>query len=303
MTAKKIQNILVLTLIIVSRGKMIDSDKKISYKKSERDIIEISEIEDSYNPVCNIFCNWLKRNDLGLSLYSFKKYYWTLMDDHKSASTINVVLVMMRRRFLHLFDKTNNLIDKRAIFEYKMKAFKSPSKVVKGRSDEKLFSKKEINYMISMTGVRTSLIIEFLYKTAIRRQEFCDILLKDCKEKRHHIDICIFGKGNKTRIIPVKKDLFKRIKNVFNGNKHLFEMSNGQKYNGKTVWALVSKPSKKLIDRHMSPHMLRHSCATHIFVKHGDLKALSLFLGHSSITITADIYQHTNFTTKQILED
>lgn len=282
---------------------MIDSEKQVKYSESKYDIKEISMIEDSYKPVCNIFCNWLKAHDLGLNLYSFKKYYWSLMEEHKSASTINVSLVMMRRRFLYLFDKTNNMIDKRATFEYKMKTFKSPSKVNKGLSPEKLFSKQEINYMISMTGPRTSLIIEFLYRSGCRRAELCGILLNDCKEKRHHVDIHIYGKGNKVRIIPIKKDLLKRIKNVFKGKKYLFEDGSNKRYTGKTIWALVSKPSKKLIHRHLSPHMIRHSRITHIRAESGDLKATSLFAGHSSTAITADVYDHTEFDAKTILNE
>lgn len=280
---------------------MIDSEKQVKYSESEIDIKEISMIEDSYKPVCNIFCNWLKAHNLGLNLYSFKKYYWTLIEEHKSPSTINATLVMMRKRFLHLFDKTNNMIDKRAAFEYKMKTFKSPSKVNKGLSQEKLFSKEEIKTMISQTGLRTSLIIEFLYRSACRRGELCGILLKDCKEKRHHIDISIYGKGNKVRKIPIKKDLLKRIKNVFKGKKYLFETINNTKYTGKDIWAMVSQPSEKLIHRHMSPHMIRHSRITHIRAESGDLKATSLFAGHSSTAITADIYDHTEFDTKTIL--
>lgn len=280
---------------------MIDSEKKISYSKSKEDIIEISEIEDSYNSTTNIFCNWLKSENLGLNLYSFKKYYWCLMNEHKSASTINVCLVMMRRRFLYIHDKTNNMIDRRALLDYKMKQFKAPSKVSKGLSPEKLFSRQEINKLISLTGPRTSLIIEFLYNTACRRGELCCVLIKDCKEKRHHIDINIYGKGNKIRKVPIKKDLYKRIKNIFKGKKYLFEDTNNKKYSGKSIWAMISKPSKKHLKRHMSPHMLRHSKLTHLREETGNLKATSLFAGHSSTAITADIYDHTEFDAKTIL--
>lgn len=280
---------------------MVDSEKKISYSKSKEDIIEISEIEDSYKVMTNIFCKWLKHQDIGLNLYSYKKYYWHLMNDHFSASTINVNLVMMRRRFLFIFDKTNNMIDKRALLEYKMKSFKSPSKVSKGLSKEKLFSNQEINRMISMTGPRTSLIIEFLYRTACRRGELCGVLLKDCKEKRHHIDINIYGKGNKIRVIPIKKDLYKRIKNVFNGKTYLFENTNNTQYTGKSIWETVSEPSERLIKRHMSPHMLRHSRLTHLREETGNLKAVSLYAGHASISTTADIYEHTELDVSQIL--
>jgi integrase len=193
------------------------------------------------------------------------------------------------------------MIDRRALLDYKMKQFKSPSKVSTALSKEKLFSNHEINRMISMTGPRTSLIVEFLYRTACRRDELCGVMLRDCKEKRHHIHINIYGKGNKIRVIPIKKDLYNRIKNVFKGKKYLFEKKNGNQYDGKSIWAIVSEPSERLLNRHMSPHMLRHSRLTHLFEETGDLKACSVFAGHASIATFADIYQHTELNVKQIL--
>lgn len=281
---------------------MVNSENKIKYNDSIKDIEEIREIEDSYKPICNTYCNWLESNNLGLNLYSFKKYYWYLISEHKAASTINANLAMMKKRYLYVFEKINNMIDKKMLLEYKMNTFKAPSKVNRGLSSEKLFSNEEINKMISLTGPRTSLIIEFLYRTACRRSELCNILLKDCREKRHYVLISIYGKGNKIREIPIKKDLLKRIKNVFNGKVYLFEDNNNKKYTGKVIWDLVSTPSEKILNRHMSPHMIRHSRLTHIRKNTGDLKATSIFAGHARTSTTADIYDHSEFDPNIILD-
>lgn len=279
----------------------VNADSKKSYDDSLVLIEDIFNVLDSYSDICKIWCNWLKDNDLGISLYSFNKYYQHLMSNHYSASTINMNLVMMRKRILYLFDKVNNHIDKRATLDYKMKLLKPPSMPVKAVSNEKIFSKKDMNYLISMSGLRTSLLIEFLYKTACRRAELCNILIKDCKVKRHHVEISLYGKRNKIRVAIISLDLHKRILNVFKGSKFYFENVNRKKYSGHAVWELVSSASNSHLKHHMSPHMIRHTRLTHLYADTSDMKAVSLFAGHSSIKTSLDYYVHHGFDKKILL--
>lgn len=274
---------------------MVNVDSKTSYKNSLNLIEDTFNIKDSYSDVFKIWCGWLKDNDLGINLYSFNKYYLYLLDNHYSASTININLVMMRNRILFLFDKINNEIDKRAVLEYKMKLLKAPSMPVKAVSNEKLFTRKDINHLISMSGKRTSLIIEFLYVTACRRAELCNVMIKDCNKKRHHVEVSVYGKRNKIRTVLLSPDLYKKILNVFSGKKYIFESLSGNKYSGHAIWDMVSGASAKYLDRHMSPHMIRHTRLTHLYQETSDMKAVSLFAGHASIKTSLDYYVHHGF--------
>jgi len=279
----------------------INTDRKIKYSESAEMVEQINNIEDSYKRICLTWTSWLEKNNLGISLFSFNRYYQFLMAEHKAPSTINMNLVMMRSRILFLFDQVNNEIDKRATLEYKMKLLKPPSMPVKAVHQEKIFSKKEITDLICLSGKRASLIIEFLYTTACRRGELCGILLKDCSEKRHHIEITLYGKRNKLRTVMISKENYRKILNVFSGKKFLFETGTGEQYTGKAIWSIVSEASQAHIKRHMSPHMLRHTRLTHLYQETGDMKAVSLFAGHSSIKTSLDYYVHHGFDKKTLL--
>lgn len=280
---------------------VVNSENKTSYQESFDLVENIINIQDSYSSICCIWVKWLKKEDLGISIFSFKKYYEYLMIMHYSASTINMNLVMMKKRFLYLFDMVNNEIDKRAALEYKLKLFKAPSKAAKAISNEKIFSKKEINHLISLTGKRTSLIIEFLYITACRRGELCKILLKDCEVKEEYVKITLFGKRNKIRIVFIAEELYRKISNVFSGKQYLFEKTSGYAYDGQLIWTLVSSNARKHLNRHMSPHMLRHTRLTHLYQDTGDMKAVSMFGGHSSIKTALDLYVHHGFDKSTLL--
>lgn len=281
---------------------MINTDTKTSYSESLTFVNKTFNINDSYSDISKIWCGWLKDNDLGISLYSFNKYYLHLMENHYSASTINMNLVMMRNRFLFLFDIDNNDIDKRASLEYKMKILKAPSMPVKAVSTEKIFSKKEINDLISLSGKRTSLIIEFLYATACRRAELCNILLKDCKIKRSFVEISLYGKRNKIRKVVISKELYKKVLNVFSGKRNFFENLSGSKYTGHSIWEMVLTAGKTHLDRPLSPHMIRHTRLTHLYEETSDMKAVSLFAGHTSIKTSLDYYVHHGFDKNILLK-
>jgi len=274
---------------------IVNTDSKTSYKDSVSLVEKTFNKEDSYSDISKIWCGWLKSNNLGISLYSFNKYYLHLMSNHYSASTINMNLVMMRNRILYLFDMDNDSIESRAVLEYKMKLLKAPTMPVKAVSNEKIFSKKEINKLTSLSGKRTSLIIEFLYKTACRRSELSNILLRDCKQKRHHVEINLYGKRNKIRVVVITYELFKMILKVFSGKVYFFENVSGSNYSGHSIWDMVSSAGNTYLNRRLSPHMLRHTRLTHLYEDTGDMKAVSLFAGHSSIKTSLDYYVHHGF--------
>lgn len=281
---------------------MVNSDHKRTYIESEEDCEITVNQNDNYSKIAKIWVKWLKSKSMGISVYSYRMYYFHLMQNHYSASTIKMNLAMMRKRILYLFDITNNEIDKRANLEYKMKQIKAPSVVIKGISNEKIFSKEEIKNLISSTGKRTSLIVEFLYITACRRSELCNIFLRDCKIKRDYVEVTFYsGKGNKNRSVPIPVEIYNKILNVFVGKKYLFENISMSQYDGHTIWTMVSAAGMKYLNRKLSPHMLRHTRLTHLNKDTGDLKAVSLFAGHSSIKVTADVYISSGFDKKILL--
>ncbi len=150
----------------------------------------------------------------------------------------------------------------------------------------------------SFSGKRDKLILVLLYQTGIRLSEIIGLRVKDVRLQ----EIKVLGKRNKERIIPlssitnslvidyikVKNDLFPESKSFFitdKGNK-LYEKFVYRKVN--YYLSMVSSKQKK------SPHILRHTFATHMLNNGADLNAIKEILGHENLSAT-QIYTHNTF--------
>lgn len=154
----------------------------------------------------------------------------------------------------------------------------------------------------SFIALRDRLIIELLYSTGMRRSEL--INLKDLDVDRSLSQIKVLGKGSKERIIPISKalkvkiDLYNEVKNdTFseeNIDTNLFLTSKGKKMYPKLVYNIVTKYMKLVsTSQNKSPHVLRHSFATHLMNSGADLNAVKELLGHSSLSAT-QVYTHNS---------
>ena len=154
------------------------------------------------------------------------------------------------------------------------------------------------------------LIIEVLYQTGMRRAELCDLLLENVHFYRN--EITVIGKGNKQRIVPISPVLMQELK-VYNDeyrkpnpdvDLYFFVTPKGKKITEKFVYLLVirylSAVSSK---RKRSPHILRHSFATHILNNGAEISKVKKMMGHASLSSTqvytnADIEQLKNIFNK-----
>ncbi|QXP61442.1 tyrosine-type recombinase/integrase [Olleya sp. HaHaR_3_96] len=170
------------------------------------------------------------------------------------------------------------------------------------------FSEKEIttvldqiNHNQDFEGIRNKLIIELFYSTGIRRIELINITLKDVDLENKTIKI--LGKRNKERIIPLLPMVIESINSyVLEKNKleiiedkaHLFLTKKGVKIYETLVYRIIndyfSKASSKV---KKSPHILRHSFATHLLNQGAELNAVKELLGHSSLAAT-QVYTHNS---------
>lgn len=151
-------------------------------------------------------------------------------------------------------------------------------------------------------GKRDQLIIEILYQTGIRLSELINIKDSDIDPGKYQIRIK--GKRNKERIIPVTKALYQlvedyrktRDENFFgSGNGYLILTDKGKKVYEKFVYRRVKKYLGYITTiEKKSPHVLRHTFATHMLNKGADLNAIKELLGHSNLSAT-QVYTHTTF--------
>ncbi len=170
------------------------------------------------------------------------------------------------------------------------------------------FSENEINTVLddfnfddSFEGIRNKLIIELFYSTGIRRIELVQLKLVDIDVSNSTLKV--LGKRNKERLLPLINSVIETIKRylikrqelqIINDKTYLFLTKKGIKIYETLVYRIIndyfSRASTKV---KKSPHILRHSFATHLLNQGADLNAVKELLGHSSLAAT-QIYTHNS---------
>jgi len=141
-------------------------------------------------------------------------------------------------------------------------------------------------------------IFEILYGCAIRVNELCSLNFGDLNLKERTLRV--FGKGSKVRIVPVGEKSVSVIKEYLDRNEFksltspLFVAKNGKRIYPRLVHRIVNKYLSIVTDlKKKSPHVLRHSAATHMLDNGADLKAVKEILGHENLS-TTQIYTHVS---------
>lgn len=146
-------------------------------------------------------------------------------------------------------------------------------------------------------GKTERLVILLFYSTGMRLSEL--IHLKESQVDASYAQVKVIGKGNKERIIPINKDLVAQLKEYMQtkplrlaGVLNLFVTDKGMPLSPRSVYGFVkNKLSQVTTIQKKSPHILRHSFATHLMNNGADLNAVKELLGHSSLSAT-QIYTH-----------
>ncbi len=150
-------------------------------------------------------------------------------------------------------------------------------------------------------GIRDKLIITLLYGTGIRLAELLNLKDRDFDIKGHLIKV--LGKRQKERIIPYPRSInqllqeYLEIRNreIGNSQEMLLVTEKGKPVYEKLIYRVVNKYLELVTSlEKKSPHVLRHSYATHLLNKGADLNAVKELLGHSNLSAT-QIYTHTTF--------
>ena len=150
----------------------------------------------------------------------------------------------------------------------------------------------EIDFGEGFLAQRDRLILELFYFTGIRLSELINLRNKDIDFSNS--TILVLGKRNKERLIPLISDIVSKIKELSTSNKSpfLFTTQEGKQISTKQVYRLVNKYLSMVtsLDK-KSPHILRHTFATHMLNNGADINAIKELLGHANLSAT-QAYTH-----------
>ena len=223
-----------------------------------------------------------------------------LVDDGISNNTINRKISSLRTYYKFLLKIGDIEVSPLA----KHKVLKTSKKL------QVPFSEKEIENVLeilkedeSFVGIRNKLIVELFYSTGMRRGELVNLKIYDISISQKTIKV--LGKRNKERIIPLLPSTLETINTYLNYRKdlyvdkdldYLFITEKGNKIYETLVYRVINEYFGKASEKvKKSPHILRHSFATHLLNEGADIKSVKELLGHSSLAST-QIYANNSIS-------
>ena len=151
----------------------------------------------------------------------------------------------------------------------------------------------QIEFNDGFIGERDKLIIELFYVTGIRLSELVNIKISDVDFNNNLIKV--LGKRNKERLIPLSISIVNELEffiKKYDLNQYLFTNLGGTKVYNKLVYRVVKKYISKISSvSKKSPHILRHTFATHMLNNGADINAIKELLGHANLSAT-QVYTH-----------
>ena len=222
----------------------------------------------------------------------------SLVDNNISASSVNRKISSLKSYYRFLLRIKQ--IEQSPLLKHK--ALKTPKKI------QIPFSEKEVDLVLNQIvypdgfeGVRDKLIIDLFYTTGIRRTELINLNLNGIDFS--NATLKVLGKRNKERIIPLLPIITNHLQNYIvqrnqlqeiKDSDKLFLTQKGVKLNDTLVYRLINMYFSNVSEKvKKSPHILRHTFATHLLNNGADLNSVKELLGHSSLAST-QVYTHSS---------
>ena len=232
-----------------------------------------------------------------ISHHYIRKWMIYLNASGKNERSINRKLSSLKTYFKFLLK--NDLVSQNPMI--KVQSLKVPKRIVRDvhEDDLKVLFESDL-FPSDFIGQRDLAILNTFYQCGIRREELISLKLTDVDFD--NMQIKVLGKGNKERIIPITNSYLEIVNDYLEKrsliNDHsggvLFISEKGQKLYPKLVYNIVNKYLSMVsgVDK-KSPHVLRHSFATHMLNKGADLNTIKELLGHTNLSAT-QIYTHAS---------
>jgi len=228
------------------------------------------------------FINYYKDVDLlSLNENDVRNYLQKLIQEKKSNSHINQAVNAIKFYYEVVMEMPNR--------------FYSIERPRKQKKLPKVISKVDVKNMIdSIDNIKHKCIVGLLYSSGLRLGELLNLKINDIDKNRMLI-IVTQAKGNKDRYTILSETLLYDLRiyyKTYRPEEYLFEGAKGGKYTPTSVQSIVKKAAQKAgVKSVVTPHVLRHSFATHLLENGVDLRYIQTLLGHNS-SLTTEIYTH-----------
>ena len=274
----------------------LQNDKKFSIntlQSYKRDILQYQKyIEDN-----NLNYSKIKADDI-------KEYMKYLESINKKASTISRNLASLRLFYQYLLRNNNVKIDPTEGIHSPKVAKRVPSILTSQEVSLLLEQPKNID----LKGTRDKAMLEFAYATGMRVTEIISLNIEDINLEE---GIAVCKTGSKQRHIPLGNLALNALKDYMENSRPiliksekvtaLFVNTNGQRLTRQGFWKIVKYYKDQAhITKDITPHILRHSFATHLLQNGADLKAIQTMLGHSDISSTQIYMQFQDESIKNV---
>ncbi|GGW65716.1 site-specific recombinase XerD [Winogradskyella epiphytica] len=282
-----------------TRSKQLDEDFNIGWYKRRKHRLNYKYCPDSYvqklelkkysnNTVKSYiasfedFINFYYNKEIdSLNEIDIRAYLTHLIEENRSNSYINVAINSIKFYYEIVKGMPNRLY-----------------MIERPRPEKKLpivLSKEHVKRIIECTNnIKHRCIVSLLYSAGLRRSELLNLKLSHIDSSRMLIHVTD-AKGNKDRYTLLSVNTLNDLRTYYKQWKpsdYLFESPTKGPYSANSVGKIVSDAAKKAgIKKRVSPHILRHSFATHLLESGTDLRYIQLLLGHNS-TKTTEIYTH-----------
>ena len=274
----------------------LENDKKLSsntLQSYKRDITQYQEYIDKNS------LNYLK-----ITNEDIDKYFDYLKTMNKKTSTISRSLATIRSFYQFLL-RTKKVKKDPTIGVRSPKVEKKVPNILTSKEVELLLEQPKT---IDLKGIRDKAMLEFAYATGMRVTEIISLNLSDVNLEQGYV---VVNSGLKKRNIPLGsislkalKDYVEKARPILIRDENvtaLFVNINGKRLTRQGFWKIVKFYKEQAhISKDITPHVLRHSFATHLLQNGADLKAIQTMLGHSDISSTQVYMQFQNENLKDI---
>ena len=274
----------------------LENDKKLSdntLQSYKRDLKQFKR----YIEACEINYNHVKEEDI-------KDYIKELQEEGKKASSISRCIASIRSFYQFVLKRKKIKVDPTANIQSPKIEKRVPSVLTSKEVELLLDQPKDVD----LKGTRDKAMLEFAYATGMRVTEIISLNIDDVNLEEGYVTC---KTGNKQRTIPLGtmslnalKEYVDDARDVLIKNddeKALFVNVNGGRLTRQGFWKIIKYYKEQAhIEKDITPHVLRHSFATHLLQNGADLKSIQTMLGHSDILSTQVYMQFQDESLKNI---